>query len=105
MITQSTASAIWCAYREIESAEKLLADMVEERAKPFADRDKFAPTLKDAFGKRRGLQMGIPCGQDGHRIYDVNPELAESVLRAHIAKKQVELVEANERARLEVAGL
>jgi hypothetical protein len=102
MITQQTASSIWHAYREIAASEKLLSDMMEERAKPFHDDDKFAPTLKDAFGKKRQLQMGIPCGKDSHRIYDVNPELAESVIRAHIAKKKVELVEANERARLEL---
>ena len=102
MITQETAAAIWQSYREIETSEKLLADMEAERAKPFYDGDKFAPTIKDAFGKRRNLQMGVPCGSNSSRIYDVHPELAESVIRAHIAKKKVELVEANERARLEL---
>ena len=103
MITQATASAIWAAYREIESAEKLIADMNAEREKPFADRSKYAPTLKDAFGQRRHLQLGVPSGDNCHRIFDVNPELAESVIRAHIAKKTVELVEANERARIELS--
>lgn len=104
MITQVTAAAIWSAYREIDAAQKLLEDMAAERAKPFADRDKYAPTLKDAFGQRRQLQLGIPSGENGHRIFDVNPELAESVIRAHIAKKQVELTEANERARIELTA-
>lgn len=102
MITQETAAALWCAYREIAASEKLLADMKEEREKPFTDRDKYAPTLKDAFGRKQQLQLGIPSGSNGHRIFDVNPELAESVIRAHIAKKQAELVEANERARIEL---
>ncbi len=102
MITQNTAAAIWNAYREIEASEKLLSDMLEERSKPFHDDNKFAPTLRDAFGKKRHIQMGIPCGKDSHRIYDVNPELAESVIRAHIAKKKLDLVEANERARMEI---
>lgn len=102
MITQDTASAIWTAYREISAAEKLLADMEAERTKPFTDRDKYAPTLTDAFGRKRQLQLGIPSGENAHRIFDVNPELAESVIRAHIAKKKVELVEANERARIEL---
>ncbi len=102
MISQETAAAIWSAYREIASAEKLLADMAAERAKPFADRSKYAPTLKDAFGQRQHLQLGVPSGENSHRIFDVNPELAEAVIRAHIAKKNVELVEANERARIEL---
>ena len=102
MITQKTAERIWSAYREIEAGEKLLADMAAIRAEPFSDRDRHAPTLKDAFGRARHLQLGIPSGENGHRIFDVAPELAESVIRAHIAKKQVELVEANEQARIEL---
>jgi hypothetical protein len=104
MITQNTASDIWAAYREIEAAKKLLADMKAEREKPFIDRDKHAPTLEDAFGRKRQLQLGIPSGENGHRIYDVAPELAESVIRAHIAKKQAELADANERARIELSA-
>lgn len=102
MITPETASAIWCAYREIAASEKLLADMADARENPFGEKDKYAPTLNDAFGRKRQLQMGIPSGENCHRIFDVNPELAESVIRAHIAKKTVELVEANERARIEL---
>ncbi len=105
MITQETASAIWSAYREIAAAEKLIADMKAERERPFADRDKYSATLKDAFGCRRQLQMGIPSGENSHRLFDVHPELAESVIRAHVAKKNVELVEANERARIELNSI
>lgn len=103
MILQETAADIWSAYREIAAAEKLLADAAAERARPFSDREKHAPTLKDAFGTKRHLQLGVPCGESGHRLYDVAPELAESVIRAHIAKKRAELAEANERARIELA--
>ncbi len=102
IITQETAAAIWQAYREIEAAKKLLADMKAEREKPFASEDKYAPTLKDAFGRRRQLQLGIPSGENSHRIFDVSPVLAESVIRAHIASKEAEVVEANERARIEL---
>ncbi len=96
MITQDTASAICSAYLEIAASEKVLADMKAEREKPFSDRDKYA------FGQKRNLQLRIPSGENGHQIFDVNPELAESVIRAHIAQKKVELVEANERARIEL---
>lgn len=105
MITQETASSIWSAYREIEAGEKLLSDMAAERAKPFSDREKFPPTLKDAFGRERHIEMGIPSGQSGHRLFGVSPELAESVIRAHIAKKRAELVEANERGRIESTSI
>ena len=104
MITQKTASDIWTAYREIETGNKLLADLASERQKPFSDRDKHAPTLHDAFGHKQHLQLGIPTGSGGHRLFDVAPELAESVIRAHIAKKQAELAEANEWARMELCA-
>lgn len=102
MITQETASTIWSAYREIEAAEKILADMAEERAKPFRDDDKHAPTLKDAFGRNQHLQLGIPSSSNGHRLFQVRPELAESVILAHIGQMKAELIEANECARVEL---
>lgn len=100
MITRETAAMIWSAYREIEAGEKLLADMQEIRARERVDRH--APTLRDAFGRSQQLQLGIPSGENGHRLLDVSPVLAESVIRAHIENKRGELVEANERARIEL---
>lgn len=100
MITQETAAAIWHAYREIEAANKLLADSKEIRER---DRlDKTAPTIRDAFGHPRHLQLGIPSGENGHRILQVSPVLAESVIRAHIENKRAELAETQERARIEL---
>lgn len=100
MITKDTCVAIWSAYREIEAGEQLLADMAKERERTLAD--KHAPTLRDAFGRVRQLQLGIPSGETAHRLLDVSPVLAESVIRAHIENKRAELVEANERARIEL---
>ena len=102
MITQETAARVWTCYREIAAAEKLLKDMAEAFDK--WQNDKHAATLKDAFGVRRQLQLGVPSGENGHRIFDVDPLLAQSVIRAHIGKKQAELVEANEQARIELAN-
>lgn len=102
MITKETCAHIWNAYREIEAGEKLLADMQAERDKPFSEKDKHAPTLSDVFGRVRHLQLGIPSGENGHRLFSVSPVLAESVIRAHIENKRAELVEANERARIEL---
>ena len=101
MITQKTAADIWSAYREIEAAEKLLKDM-SEAGNTWGAPDKFAPTLKDAFGRVQNLQLGIPMGESGHRLYSVSPALAETCIRAHIANKRAELADANERARIEL---
>lgn len=102
MITKETCQAIYSAHREIEAGEKLLEDMKAERERPFSDREKLAPLLKDAFGHRKHLQLGIPLGENSHRLFDVSPALAESVIRAHIENKRAALVEANERARIEL---
>jgi len=104
VISQSTASAIWAAYREIECAEKLLADMESERAKPFSDHNKHSPTLRDVFGKAQHLQLGIPSGDNCHRLFQVRPELAEAVIKAHIGQMKAALTEANECARVELQG-
>ncbi len=102
MISQATAAAIWQAYREIEAGEKLLADMKLERERMQAD--KHAPTLRDAFGRLRQLSLGIPSGENSHRLLDVSPVLAESVIRAHIENKRAELAEVNEKARIELGA-
>lgn len=102
MISQETCSAIYAAHREIMAGEKLLADMKEQREK--MREDKYAPTLKDVFGSKRHFQLGIPSGESSHRLYEVSPILAESVIRAHIENKRAELVEANERARIELGA-
>lgn len=102
MITKETCEAIWNAYREIEVGEKLLADMKEIRD---AERiDPHAPSLKDAFGRRQHLQLGIPSGENGHRLLQVSPVLGESVIRAHIENKRADLAEAQERARIELGA-
>ena len=100
MITQKTAELIWQAYREIAAGEKLLTDMAEIRESETVD--KYAPTLTDAFGCRRHLQLGIPTGENGHRLFNVSPVLAEACIRSHIEQKRLELVEANEIARIEL---
>jgi hypothetical protein len=100
MITRETAERIWNCYREIAVGEKLLADMEEQTIED--DHIKYAETLSDAFGRRRALQLGIPSGHDCHRLFDVEPDLAKSVIRAHLAKKEAEMVAANEQARIEL---
>ena len=96
MITQQAAAEIWNCYREIQNGQKLLPDMEK------ALREGEDPNPRDAFGRQRNLQLGVPSGDNCHRLFDVAPKLAISVIRAHIAEKERALVEANEKARLEL---
>ena len=100
MITQETAGKIWNAYRDIAAGEKLLQDTAEVREREHMD--KMEPVLKDAFGRRRNLELGIPTGDNGHRILNLSPLLAESIIRAHIANMRAELATLNEVARAEL---
>lgn len=100
MITAETAARIWNCYREIDAAKKLIEDMNDSIK---SDRDSpEAGSLHDAFGRRRHLQLGVPSGDNSHRLFSVEPKLALSVINAHIANKQAELVAANEQARIEL---
>ena len=98
MISQETARQIWNAYSEIDNGTKLLAEM-EERKKQYKD-----PNPRDAFGERKCLQLGVPCGESGHRLYNVRPELAMACIGAHIAEKNNLLTALMERAKLELEG-
>ena len=100
MISQETAGRIWNCYREVAAAENLLKelDQNEERY----SRDVRSETVKDAFGRHRHLQLGVPCGDNGHTLLDVASGLARSVIKAHVQNKKAELAEANEQARIEL---
>jgi len=100
MITKETAARIWNCYREIETAHKLLENM--DVLKKKYPHDPSAQKLKDAFGRAQDLQLGVPSGENSHRLFGVSPELGRSVIESHIAKKQAELIEANEQARIEL---
>ena len=75
MIEQETAARIWQCYREIQAAKKLLEDM--KKRKEDCPHDSHGQHLRDSFGRRQSLQLGIPSGENAHRLYDVSPELAE----------------------------
>ena len=100
MITQQTAADIWHCYREIEAGKQLLKDIEKVEKENLGY--KHEQHLKDAFGYRRNLQLGIPMGDNVHQLLNVAPKLALSVIRAHIAEKEQNLIEVNERARIEL---
>lgn len=100
MITEETIRAMWAAQREIRVGEQLLEEM--KRIAENMRQDRNAERITDAFGRERDLQLGIPCGESSHRLLNVSPTLAISIINAHIANKRAELVEANERAAIEL---
>jgi hypothetical protein len=81
MITKETAAKIAYAYSEIEAAEELLKGL----------RRLQEPDFRDNFGRRRGLQLGVPSGSSGHRLLDVAPRLAKIIIKAHIDDKKSEI--------------
>jgi hypothetical protein len=97
-ITMDTAAAIWKAHREIEAAKNMLVE-IRDRKKAGDD-----PNPLDGFGRRRQYELGVPHGDNGHRLFGLSPELALHIIEAHITRKQAELVEACTRAALELNG-
>lgn len=66
LISKETATEIAYAYREIETAETLLGEVVEA-----LDRRQ-SPDIRDAFGRHQdGLQLGVPTGRSGQRLFNV----------------------------------
>lgn len=100
MITQETAARIYNLYSEIEGGKMLLEDM--DKIRENENLRKYEPTIKDAFGRRQHLQLGIPSGASCHQLLMVSPQLGESIIKAHIAKIESELIEAQEQAKLEL---
>lgn len=96
MISQQTVADIFNAYCEIENSQKLLLDIKEAKEKYGG------ATPREPWRGARGFELGVPMSSSGHRVFQLGPKLAESVIRAHIADTEALLVNANERARLEL---
>lgn len=99
MISCQVATDIAFAYREVETAEKLLADVKDAM-------DRFNPEdIRDAFGRRRGgLQMGVPNGQNGQRLFDVPWPLALPIIEAHIAHHRTRIALLSQAAAEQIAA-
>lgn len=97
MISKDTATDIALAYREIEVAEKLLAEVVETVSRHEVS------DVRDAFGRRQnGLQLGVPTSDTARRMFDVPWNLAKPIIEAHIASKKALLSALTEKARAEL---
>jgi hypothetical protein len=97
VITKQTAYDIYIAYDEIAKGEKLLADMENAIKKGEA------VDLRDHFGRRQGLSLGVPLSDNSRTLFDVAPALAIQVIRAHVANKRAELAAINARAKAELS--
>lgn len=98
MITKETSRRIYNAYIEIESCDKLMKDMKEALASTGDTK------LNDAFGRRNSLELGVPSGNSGHRIFQVAPDLAVLVILAHKEKQEELLKELRSHAIIELKG-
>ena len=98
-ISLETALGIATAYREIEVAEKLLADINETIAR------REPPDIRDAFGRRvGGLELGVPSGDNGRRLFNVPWELARPIIETHIAQRKSVIAALSEKARIELGN-
>ena len=99
MISKQTAMDIALAYREMDAAEVLLGQIKD------ALKHHSAPDIRDAFGRRQGgLQLGVPSGENGHRLFDVEWALAAPIIEAHIAKQRSIISALSEAARAELSN-
>lgn len=99
MITKETAMDIALGYREIETAEKLLKEIVESLSRHEE------PDIRDAFGRpQSGLQLGVPSGSNGHRLFNLQWSLAKPVIEAHIAQQKAQIEALAIKAKAELAS-
>lgn len=100
MISKQTAMDIALAYREVEAAEELLANIVEAMSR------REEPDLRDALGRRiGGLELGVPHGSNGcRRLFNVPWPLARPIIEMHIAQQKAIIATLSETAKIEIAG-
>lgn len=97
LISMQTARDIAFAYREVETAQKLLAEIQDAIGKGEV------PDLRDAFGRQsNGLQLGVPTGSAGMRLFNVPWSLARPIIEAHIAQQTAIIDALCEKARIEM---
>lgn len=101
LISKDTATEIAYAWREIETAEKLLAEINDAMQKWREN-----PDIRDAFGRRQdGLQLGVPSGSNGHRLFNVPWTICKPIIELHIAEQRTKLAALTEKAKAEIADI
>ncbi len=98
-ISKETAQQIAYAYREIDAATELLDSITEALSR------RQIPDIRDAFGRHRdGLELGVPTGGNGHRLYNVPWSMARPIIENHIAQQKAIVAVLSERALIEATG-
>jgi hypothetical protein len=98
LISKETAQAIALAYREVDVGEKLLKEVRET-----IDTSARRPTdIRDAFGRvQHGLQLGVPSGDSGQRLFNVPYPLAIPIIEAHVAQQRALIATLTTLAQIE----
>lgn len=100
-VSMETAKAIALAHREIEAAQRLLDDVDAAMASSSFDQK----DIRDAFGRRHdGLQLGVPSGSGGQRIFNVPFSMCRPIIEAHIANQETVIKLYSEKAGIEAMG-
>lgn len=99
MITKETAVKIAFCHEQIENCQKIINDMAEILKQ---DAEKTTPRLNNAFGEKVGLELGVPSGNSGHRIFGVNTELGIKIIQSHVEEKKKRLEELMAIATIEL---
>jgi hypothetical protein len=85
------------AYREVETAQSLLAEISETVGR------REGIDIRDAFGRHRdGLELGVPSGKNGHRLFNVPWSMARPIIEAHIAQQRSIIDVLSEKAAIEM---
>jgi hypothetical protein len=99
VLSKQTAMDVALAYREVETAEALLADLKEAHSR------RTAPDIRDAFGRRQdGLQLGVPSGENSQRLFNAPWSIAEPIIEAHIAHQRAIIKALSIKAAEELIG-
>lgn len=99
-ISKETAHDIALAYREVETAEDLLAQINEAISR------RQTPDIRDAFGRQRdGLELGVPSGEGSRRLFNVPWTMAKPIIETHVARQRAIIATLSEKARIELADL
>lgn len=101
MISSETAIDIALAHREVKAAKELLERVTEAMSRgDFQKND-----LRDAFGRRvDGLQLGVPSGDSGHRLFTVSWVVAKPIIEMHIAECETRIKVLSQKAIAEARG-
>src|SRR5262249_2372342 len=95
MLSQKTAAALHNCHQQILNAENLVSEM-----RKSIERNNEVDLI-DSFGRHRhSLQLGVPDGS-GHRIFNVDPDLAFIIIDAQVIKYKQQLIALNQLAKAE----